>query len=110
MIIEKKLVRDTLVVRLSGELDMMVTEKIRVEIDEILDMGKVKMLIMNLEKVTFIDSSGLGVLIGRYKKMTSLSGRMFIVGAKSSVEKILCFSGVNKLIPLYSNEQEIINN
>jgi len=108
--IDKKQVRDTLVVRLVGELDMMVTDRLRQELDETIDQGRVRVLIIDLERVSFIDSSGLGVLIGRYKKMTALNGRMFIVGAKASVEKILCFSGVNKLIPLYKNEREIISN
>jgi stage II sporulation protein AA (anti-sigma F factor antagonist) len=66
-------------------------------------------LIINLEKVSFIDSSGLGVLIGRYKKITGLSGRMFIVGARPAVHKILMFSGINKLVSMYNNEQDIIN-
>lgn len=110
MDIEKKLVRDTMVVRLAGELDLMVADRLRQDLDETLDQGRVKALIIDLERVTFIDSSGLGMLIGRYKKMSALGGRMFIVGARASVEKILCFSGVNKLIPLYKNEREIISN
>jgi Anti-anti-sigma regulatory factor (antagonist of anti-sigma factor) len=85
--IDKKQVRDTLVVRLVGELDMMVTDRLRQELDETIDQGRVRVLIIDLERVSFIDSSGLGVLIGRYKKMTALNGRMFIVGAKASVEK-----------------------
>jgi stage II sporulation protein AA (anti-sigma F factor antagonist) len=91
MKIEFKQVRSTLVVKLSGEFDMMIN------------------LIINLEKVTFIDSSGLGVIIGRYKKINSQKGHMYIVGASPSIEKILIFSGINKLIPIYKNEQDIIN-
>lgn len=107
MQIDKKLVRDTLVLRLSGELDMLVSDKLRQDIDQNLEAGKITNLIVNLEKVSFIDSSGLGFLLGRYKKMTALNGKMYIVGAKASVEKILNFSGINKLIPLYSNERDI---
>lgn len=104
-----KLVRNTLVVKISGELDLLVTDNLRQKIDdEILSRG-VKNLILNLEKVSFIDSSGLGLIIGRYKKMKAEKGKMYIVGAKPSVEKILLFSGINKLIPLYRREQDIIN-
>ncbi len=56
-----------------------------------------------------MDSSGLGVVIGRYKRITAKQGRMFIVGARPQVEKILFFSGVNRLVPLYKSEQEVIN-
>lgn len=107
--VELKQVRNTLVVKVTGELDMLIADNLRSIIDEKLNEGTVRNLIINLEKVTFVDSSGLGVIIGRYKKMTSTEGRMYIVGAKPNVEKILRFSGINKLIPLYKNEQEIIN-
>jgi stage II sporulation protein AA (anti-sigma F factor antagonist) len=109
MKIEFKLVRNTVVVKLKGELDMLIAEKLRQEIDSRLEDKRVNNLIINLEKVTFIDSSGLGVIIGRYKKVASRKGRMYIVGASPSVEKILKFSGINKLIPIYKSEQDIIN-
>lgn len=109
MKIELKLVRNTVVVKLQGELDMLIAEKLRREIDNKLEDKHVNNLIINLEKVTFIDSSGLGVIIGRYKKIASRKGRMYIVGASPSVEKILVFSGINKLIPIFKSEQDIIN-
>lgn len=109
MSLDFKLVRNTLVVKIKGELDMLIAEKLKEEIDKKLVENQIKNLILNLDKVTFIDSSGLGVIIGRYKKMSALNGRMYIVGARPSVEKILFFSGINKLIPIYRGEQDIIN-
>lgn len=107
--VELKQVRNTLVVKIFGELDLVIADKLRNQIDEKLSEGTIKNLIINMEKVTFIDSSGLGMIIGRYKKITNYQGRMFIVGAQNNVEKILRFSGINKLIPMYRSEQEIIN-
>lgn len=107
--VELKMVRNTLVARVNGEMDMVMAEKLQKEVDAKLDEGEVKNLILNLEKVSFIDSSGLGVIIGRYKKIAAASGRMYIVGAKATVKKILILSGVNKLVPIYDSEQEIIN-
>lgn len=109
MNVEYKVVRNTLIVRARGELDMLVADTMRQEIDRRLEENNIKNLIFNLEKVTFIDSSGLGVIIGRYKKVTATDGRMFIVGAQHSVEKVLYFSGINRLVPMYSREQDIIN-
>lgn len=109
MDMEMKLVRSMLVVKFKGEIDMLVAEKMRREIDKKIEDNHINKLIVNLEKVTFIDSSGLGVLIGRYKKIASQNGKMYIVGAKPSVEKILVFSGINKLVPIYSSEQDIVN-
>lgn len=109
MDLDLKLVRNTLVVKVQGELDMLIADKMRDEVDKKLEGNNVKNLIINLEKVNFIDSSGLGVIIGRYKKISAVNGRMYIVGARPSVEKILHFSGINKLIPMYSSEQDIIS-
>ncbi len=109
MSLEFKKIRSTLIVRVAGEMDMLIADKMRTEIDRRIDDKSVKNLVLNLEKVTFIDSSGLGVVIGRYKRITAKQGRMFIVGARPQVEKILFFSGVNRLVPMYKNEQEVIN-
>ncbi|MEN6463441.1 MAG: anti-sigma F factor antagonist [Syntrophomonas sp.] len=109
MDLELRLIRNTLVVRIKGELDMLVAEELRTEIDNRLDNQQVHNLIINLEKVTFIDSSGLGVIIGRYKKISAGSGKMYIVGAKPAVEKILFFSGLNKLIPMFKSEQDVMS-
>jgi stage II sporulation protein AA (anti-sigma F factor antagonist) len=107
--LELKLVRNTLVVRIKGELDMLVAEKLRREIDNRLDNREINTLVINLDQVTFIDSSGLGVIIGRYKRISAGDGKMYIVGARPAVEKILFFSGINKLIPMFNSEQDIIN-
>lgn len=110
MEVDCKQVRSTLVVRISGELDMLVADQLRKEIDQRLENSSISNLILNLEKITFIDSSGLGVIIGRYKKVSSKQGRMYIIGASPSVEKILHFSGINKLVPLLRSEQDVISN
>jgi len=107
--IDLKLIRNTLVVKIQGELDLLVAEKLRREIDSKIQSQQIKNLVLNLEKVSFIDSSGLGVIIGRYKRMNAKNGHMYIVGASPAVEKILFFSGINKLVPLYRSEQDIIN-
>jgi len=107
--LEFKQVRNTLIVRIEGELDMLGAEKIRSDIDKKIDHTEIKNLILNLEKVSFIDSSGLGVILGRYKKLSNKNGRMYIVGARPSIEKILYFSGINKLVSMLPDEQDIIN-
>lgn len=109
MSLEFKKIRSTLIVRVTGEMDMLIADKMRTEIDKRIDDKTIKNLVLNLERVSFIDSSGLGVVIGRYKRITAKQGRMFIVGARPQVEKILFFSGVNRLVPMYKNEQEVIN-
>lgn len=109
MDVELRQVRNTLIVRVKGELDMLMADKMRSDIDKKMDNNEIKNLILNMEKVSFIDSSGLGVILGRYKKISSKNGHMYIVGARPQVEKILYFSGINKLISMCRNEQDVIN-
>ncbi|NLO22092.1 MAG: anti-sigma F factor antagonist [Syntrophomonadaceae bacterium] len=109
MELEMRQVRNILIVRIEGEMDMLRADQIREDIDKKLDNSEIRNLILNLEKVTFIDSSGLGMILGRYKKLNSKNGRMYIAGARPQVEKILYFSGINKLITMYRNEQDVIN-
>jgi len=109
MEMELRQIRNTLLVRIKGEMDMVIADRLRKEIDRKLDGKKVINLVINMEKVTFIDSSGLGVILGRYKKISGLNGKMYIVGASPSVSKILMFSGINKLISMYNSEQDIVN-
>ncbi|MDR1159071.1 MAG: anti-sigma factor antagonist [Syntrophomonadaceae bacterium] len=110
MNIDCKHIYDTLIIRLVGELDLLVSEKLRDFIDIKITENKSRVLILNLEKVSFVDSSGLGVIIGRYKKISAKKGKMYIAGAQPMVEQILVLSGINKLIPLCRNEQEIMEN
>jgi stage II sporulation protein AA (anti-sigma F factor antagonist) len=49
------------------------------------------------------------VIIGRYKKISAANGKMYIVGAKPTVEKILFLSGLNKLIPMLKSEQDVMS-
>lgn len=109
MSLNYKKVRSTLIVRIAGELDLFIAERVSVEIDKRIADNSVKNLVLNLGKVSFIDSSGLGVIIGRYKKIKAKGGRTYIVGANPQVEKILFFSGVSRLVPLFKSEQEVIN-
>ena len=72
-------VGNTLVVRMGGELDMLLSDYLREEIDTRLEQSGVRNLILNLEKVSFIDSSGLGLIIGRYKKLKALGGKYLLL-------------------------------
>lgn len=100
--------RKTLIVRLEGELDHHTSEKVRDQIDKELGKGIVNNLLLNLEKLTFMDSSGLGVILGRYKKVRQLEGKMSVCCIQPSVYKIFELSGLFKILPAYDNENEAI--
>jgi stage II sporulation protein AA (anti-sigma F factor antagonist) len=69
MSMEHQVVGNSLVVRLAGELDLVAAAELRRVADDLLDRRKVRNLFVNLERVTFLDSSFLGALLGRYRRI-----------------------------------------
>jgi stage II sporulation protein AA (anti-sigma F factor antagonist) len=70
MQIEFEMTDDIMIVNLDGELDHHYSSVIREEIDKTIDTFHTKHLIFNFEKVSFMDSSGIGVIMGRYNKIS----------------------------------------
>ncbi|MBS3947880.1 MAG: anti-sigma F factor antagonist [Dethiobacter sp.] len=106
----EKLMRDQcLLVRVRGELDHHWSDLLRQGIDrELIERGA-KHLLLNLEGLTFMDSSGIGVLLGRYKRITQQGGQMALCRVSSAVEKVLRISGVPKIITSYQSEAEALS-
>lgn len=101
---EKKMERQTLLLRLDGDLDMKTAETLRQAIDNEIERRGIRTVILNLENVQFIDSSGLGVILGRYKKLVSLGGKLKITNVPPNIFKIMELSGLPKIINFYQNE------
>ncbi|WP_297517558.1 anti-sigma F factor antagonist [uncultured Clostridium sp.] len=99
-----------LVVELSGELDHHSAQEVRVKVDDRLDRFNVKKLIFDFSEVTFMDSSGIGVIIGRYKKLSVREGRVVIAGVSGSIKRIFDLSGIFKVIKVYSSVDEALKN
>jgi stage II sporulation protein AA (anti-sigma F factor antagonist) len=98
----------TLIVRVEGELDMHVATMFRTTVEEALEKSGVKNLILNLADVTFIDSSGLGVILGRYKRISQQGGKMSAVQLQPQVEKIFELSGLLRIMKLYPTELQAL--
>ncbi len=92
-----------LVASIIGELDHHCAEYIRDKIDGELIRSTTKNIIFDFSKVSFMDSSGIGVVIGRYKNIQKLNGKAAIIKANEQISKIFNLTGVFKLIPLYDN-------
>jgi stage II sporulation protein AA (anti-sigma F factor antagonist) len=100
--------KGTLVSRVYGELDLVTAEDFRVTVDRELEQEEVSKLVLNLRNVSFIDSSGLGVILGRYKRMVQKGGEMTIVEAKPQIHRILELSGIMRIMRVYSSESEAL--
>ena len=100
----KKIERLTLLLRLDGELDMNTASLVRQAIDVEIEKRGIRTVILNLEDVRFVDSSGLGVIIGRYKKLLPLGGNIKITNVPPHIYKIMELSGLPKIINFYADE------
>ncbi|HYF93457.1 MAG TPA: anti-sigma F factor antagonist [Symbiobacteriaceae bacterium] len=101
-------VGSNLVTRLSGELDLVAAAEFRRLVDDLVDRRKIRHLVVNLERVTFLDSSFLGALLGRYKRLQQEGGRMAVVGTPPSVRPTLEASGIYKILSEYRSEADAL--
>ena len=88
----------TLVVKPEGELDHHSAKDVREMIDREIELKKIKNLVLDFNKVSFMDSSGIGVIAGRYKIINSLGGKTMVIRANEQVDKILEISGLKKIL------------
>ncbi|MGN1104753.1 MAG: anti-sigma factor antagonist [Candidatus Coproplasma sp.] len=89
-----------LYIKLVGEMDEYSTQAVRVRCDKLIDKyATVKKIIINLAQVEFMDSTGIGFLIGRYKKAARLNIPLYVESPNNAADKILNLSGIYSLIP-----------
>lgn len=93
----------TLVAHIDGELDHHSTATVRRELDKVLKRSGVKNLVFDFTRLEFMDSSGIGVIIGRYKLISAIGGEVAVVSSKNSVNRILTASGLRKIMSVYKN-------
>ena len=87
-----------LTVELCGEVDHHISSGIREQIDSMLEECNVKTIVFDFSRVTFMDSSGIGIVLGRYNKMAVSGGQVIIRNARGLVRQILEMSGIFSLM------------
>lgn len=91
---------DNLIIYLDGEIDQSVAGELRVKIDDYLSSVKVKNVILNMKDLNFMDSSGIGLVMGRYKKLRSQNISLFIAEPNVQIDKVMQVSGLYRIIPV----------
>ncbi len=97
---------DALLVWVNGDFDLVSAAEFRQKVDTALEDQRPRHLIVNMSKMTFMDSSGLGVLLGRFKLIQNRKGRMFLTGVRPEVLKVLNLSGIIPLLQITKTEDE----
>ena len=89
-----------LLVKMTEEIDDNSVQKIRRRVDYEIERYMPKRVVFDFDSVTFMDSAGIGLIIGRYKFANMLGGKLEVTNLTNSVKKIFEMSGILKLIPI----------
>ena len=92
---------------LRGEIDVYTAPRLRQAITDVIDSGAAK-VILDMEQVDFLDSTGLGVLVGALKRAKSKDGILSIVATQDKSLKIFDITGLNKVFPMHASVDEAI--
>lgn len=95
-----------LTVRLFGELDHHYAEQARAEVEQHILQELTRELVIDVSGLRFMDSSGIGMVLGRYRTMQALGGSMRITGAEGTVDKLLRMAGIDKLMKIQKEAAE----
>ena len=97
----------TLYIQMKGEIDHHSVQGLREKIDHTFDPTDCRQIVFDFENVTFMDSSGIGMIIGRYKNAKKRGGTVSIVGMNPEVGRIFQISGLAKIIDSYATLEEM---
>jgi len=100
------MLKNSVAVHLEGELDQYLAAEVKCKIDIEMENSGKKNLIIDLSDVTLMDSSGIGLILGRYKILKSLGGGVCVCNAESSVKRVLELSGIEKIIKCFDTIDE----
>ena len=99
---------NVLVVRLFGELDHHAAAGIREDIDRSLERCAPCDLVFDFEKVTYMDSAGIGMVLGRYRRLREAGGSVVIASCAKTVRGILHMAGIFSLMPYAQTREEAV--
>ena len=94
---------------LNGELDCHIAERLRTQIDSAFEKSTCRHIILNMSAVSFMDSSGIGMIIGRYKNAEKRGGQLVLAGMDASIGKLFEVSGLAKIIQRADTMQDALN-
>jgi stage II sporulation protein AA (anti-sigma F factor antagonist) len=103
--IDLEVKQDVLCIRLNGELDHHTAGSLRDEVTKAIEKYDIQHIVLNLEQLSFMDSSGLGVILGRYKQVKQKNGEMVVCAISPAVKRLFEMSGLFKIIRLDESEQ-----
>jgi anti-sigma B factor antagonist len=93
------------VIDVAGEIDLFSAPQLKERIAQLIGEGQVQ-LVINLENVSFMDSTGLGVLLGTLKRVRERDGSLTVVCPPGSVHRVLTLTGLHKVFTIYESLED----
>ena len=98
---------DKTVVVVGGEIDVYTAPKLREQLIDLVSNGSYQ-LVVDMENVDFLDSTGLGVLVGGLKRVRAHDGSLQLVCTQERILKIFRITGLTKVFPIHSSVEEAV--
>lgn len=109
MLLEVKEEGEVLILRLKGELDLDTVDMMREKTEDLLEKKEsLKGFILNLKGMTFVDSAGIGAILGRFKRVESLGGVFFVTHLTPQLERLFHLAGMLTLFQVACDEDEAL--
>lgn len=89
---------ERLIVRLAGELDHYCAQSVRRELDRLIADPGVRLLVLDFTHLQFMDSSGIGVILGRYRQLRDRGGQVGVIHMNTHIARIFRMSGMDRVI------------
>ena len=80
------------------------SDQLRSRLNTVMSESQIKHIVFNLKHLDFMDSSGIGIIMGRYKTVSLIGGEVWAVHTNERIRKILTFSGATKIMQIYEGE------
>lgn len=87
-----------LYIEFHGDIDDTVCPKYKTLISELIEQNRTKDVVFNFKNVTFIDSSGIGLILGRYNQLKSHRKRLYVTQTNTHIQKLFKISGIYTII------------
>ena len=98
---------DRTVVQVTGEVDVYTAPKLREQLVSLVDAGRYD-IVVDMDGVEFLDSTGLGVLVGGLKRVRTHDGSLRLVCSQERILKIFRITGLTKVFPIYDSVSEAV--
>lgn len=102
------LTNNKLIIRIDGDIDHHTCEEIRNRVDNEIMRRNPKSIIFDMKNVSFMDSSGIGVIIGRYKLIMENGGITAMINVKPQIKRVYDICGLKKIIPIFETEKNAV--